>query len=150
QRKEIGRLRIAPDGMLNLLPFGALSDDRGAFLVQRYAISYIAAARDLTGVSTGERSTSAVIAVSPGVSRQFAGVASSGAFRAERLERLEDADLEARDVKKWIPRAQLWNQGEATEQHIKQLHHPALLHIVGHGIVRGNEDCTADPSSPAC
>lgn len=150
RRKEVARVRIAPDGMLNLVPFGALSDARGAFLIQHYAISYVAAGRDLTGVSSSQPAASAVIAVSPGASRQSADIASGGAFRAERLERLDDAELEARDVKKWIPRAQLWNEGEATEQRIKQLHHPALLHIVGHGIVRGNEDCTVDPSSPAC
>jgi CHAT domain-containing protein len=150
RRKEVARLRIAPDGMLNLVPFGALADTRGTFLIQQFAISYVSAGRDLTGVSTGAAATSAVIAVSPGASRKSAGAASGGAFRAERLERLDDAELEARDVKKWIPRAQLLNEGEATEQRIKQLHHPALLHIVGHGIVRGNEDCKVDPSSPAC
>ncbi len=42
------------------------------------------------------------------------------------------------------------NEGGATEQRIKQLHHPAPQHIVGHGIVRGNEDCKLDRSSPAC
>ena len=115
--------------MLNLVPFGALADTRGAFLIQHFAISYVSAGRDLTGVSTGATATSAVIAVSPGASRKFAGIASGGAFRAERLERLEDAELEAFDVKKWIPGAQLLNEGEATEQRIKQLHHPALLHI---------------------
>ena len=150
RRKEVARVRIAPDGMLNLVPFGALADTRGAFLIQHFAISYVSAGRDLTGVSTGPAATSAVIAVSPGASAKSAGAASAGAFRAERLERLDDAEQEARDVKKWIPRAQLLNEGEATEQRIKQLHHPALLHIVGHGIVRGNEDCEADPSSPAC
>jgi CHAT domain-containing protein/tetratricopeptide (TPR) repeat protein len=148
--EEIARLRIAPDGMLNLAPFGALSDARGPFLIQRYAISYVTASRDLTGVATAEPSASAVIAVSPGAGRQFAARTSSGAFRAESLERLEDAELEARDVKKWVPGAQLWNEGEATEQRIKQLRRPALLHIVGHGIVRGKEDCAIDPSSPAC
>jgi CHAT domain-containing protein/tetratricopeptide (TPR) repeat protein len=150
RRKEVARLRIAPDGMLNLVPFGALADTRGAFLIQHFAISYVSAGRDLTGVSAGAAATSAVIAVSPGAGPKSAGAASAGAFRAERLERLDDAELEARDVKKWIPRAQLLNEGEATEQRIKQLRHPALLHIVGHGIVRGNEDCKADPSSPAC
>jgi CHAT domain-containing protein len=150
RRKEVARLRIAPDGMLNLVPFGALADTRGAFLIQHFAISYVSAGRDLTGISTGAAATSAVIAVSPGASSKSARAASAGAFRAERLERLDDAELEAREVKKWIPRAQLLNEGEATEQRIKQLHHPALLHIVGHGIVRGNEDCKVDPSSPAC
>ena len=165
RRKEVTRLRIAPDGMLNLVPFGALADTRGAFLIQHFAISYVSAGRDLTGVSTGAAATSAVIAVSPGASSKSArhasagptslgatsaGATSAGAFRAERLERLDDAELEAREVRKWIPRAQLLKEGEATEQRIKQLHHPALLHIVGHGIVRGNEDCKVDPSSPAC
>ena len=150
RRPEVNRLRIAPDGMLNLVPFGALTDAHGAFLIRHYAISYVAAGRDLTGLSGAEPPTSAVIAVSPGASRQSAGAAAHGAFRAEHLERLEDAELEARDVKKWIPRAQLLNEGEATEQRIKQLRHPALLHIVGHGLVRGNEDCRLDPSSPAC
>ena len=150
RRKEVARLRIAPDGMLNLVPFGALADTHGGFLIRHFAISYVAAGRDLTGISTGETPTSAVIAVSPGASRKSDGVKSGGAFRAERLERLEDAELEAQDVKKWIPKAQLLNEGDATEQRIKQLHHPALLHIVGHGIVRGNEDCKVDPSSPAC
>ncbi len=149
-RKEVARLRIAPDGMLNLVPFGALTDARGAFLIQHFAISYVSAGRDLTGISAGAATTSAVIAVSPGASSKSTGVASAGAFRAERLERLDDAELEAREVKKWIPQAQLLNEGEATEQRIKQLHHPALLHIVGHGIVRGNEDCKVDASSLAC
>jgi CHAT domain-containing protein/Tfp pilus assembly protein PilF len=150
RRKEVARLRIAPDGLLNLVPFGALADARGAFLIQQFAISYVSAGRDLTSVSTASAATSAVIAVSPGASAKSAGAPSAGAFRAERLERLDDAEQEAREVKKWIPKAQLLNEGAATEQRIKQLHHPTLLHIVGHGIVRGNEDCTLDPSSPAC
>jgi CHAT domain-containing protein len=63
---------------------------------------------------------------------------------------LEGAALEARDVQRRMPKAQLLGEGEATEQRIKQLHRPALLHIVGHGIVRGNEDCAAAPASPGC
>lgn len=151
RRKEIACLRISSDGMLNLVPFGALADAHGAFLIQHFVISYVSAGRDLTSVSTGAGASSAVVAVSPGASRKSAHVVASGrAFRAELLERLEDAEVEAHDVKKWIPKAQLLSEGEATEQRIKQLHQPTLLHIVGHGIVRGNEDCKVDPSSPAC
>jgi CHAT domain-containing protein/tetratricopeptide (TPR) repeat protein len=150
QRKAIARLRVAPDGMLNLVPFGALTDARGRFLTEQFAIGYVSAGRDLAGSPAHAAGSSAIVAVSPGAGAQATGAPAGSAFRAERLERLEDAELEARDVKKWIPRAQLLNEGEATEQRIKQLHHPALLHIVGHGIVRGNEDCQADPSSPGC
>ncbi len=68
RRKEVARLRIAPDGMLNLVPFGALADTRGKFLIQHFSISYVSAGRDLTGVSTSSAATPAVIAVSPGAS----------------------------------------------------------------------------------
>jgi CHAT domain-containing protein/tetratricopeptide (TPR) repeat protein len=153
QKKDLRRLRVAPDGMLNLLPFGALSDQGGRFLIERFAISYVSAGRDLAAPALGVVPVGPiVIALSPGVGakrRAPAGPVAS-AFRAERLERLEGAELEAREVQRWIPRAQLLGEGEATEQRIKQLHRPALLHIVGHGIVRGNEDCQAAPASPGC
>ena len=35
--------------MLNLVPFGALADARGQFLIQHFAISYVSAGRDLAG-----------------------------------------------------------------------------------------------------
>jgi CHAT domain-containing protein len=161
QRKDVQRLRVAFDGMLNLIPFGALSDGHGHFLIERFAISYVSAGRDLAGAVppvyaegslTGSPTGSMIVAVSPGAGakRPIPGRAAASAFRADRLERLEGAALEARDVQRQMPKAQLLGEGEATEQRIKQLHRPALLHIVGHGIVRGNEDCQAAPASPGC
>ncbi|HWC97844.1 MAG TPA: CHAT domain-containing tetratricopeptide repeat protein [Candidatus Sulfopaludibacter sp.] len=131
-----GRLRIAPDGMLNLVPFGALVDSRGHPLIERSAIGYVSAGRDLATASaaSGAKPSEAVIAISPGAGSQ----------------RLEAAETEARDVEKWIPHAHVLGEGQATEQSIKQLHSPLLLHIVGHGIVHGNEDCRNDPASPGC
>ena len=38
---------IAPDGPLNLLPFAALQDEDGRYLLQRYTIAYLAGGRDL-------------------------------------------------------------------------------------------------------
>ena len=152
-RKDVQRLRVASDGMLNLLPFGALYDARGHFLVEHFSISYISASRDLTGPAiAGDAAGPMIIAVSPGAGpkRQASGATGGSAFRADRLERLEGAEREARSVQRWIPGAKLLGEGEATEQRIKQLHRPALLHIVGHGIVRGNEDCRAALASPAC
>ncbi len=149
----INRLRIAPDGMLNLVPFDAISDDRGHFLVERFATSYVSAGRDLAAPERHENpgANSIIIAVSPGAgAKPPSGAPTTSAFRADRLERLEDAEVEARDVQRWFPSAQLLGEGEATEQRIKQLHRPALLHIVGHGIVRGNEDCHSSPESEGC
>jgi tetratricopeptide (TPR) repeat protein len=41
------RLLIAPDGMLNLVPFAALVDRQGRYLVEAYSISYLVSGRDL-------------------------------------------------------------------------------------------------------
>jgi CHAT domain-containing protein/tetratricopeptide (TPR) repeat protein len=153
QKKDVSRLRIAPDGMLNLVPFAALSDARGHFLVERFAISYVSAGRDLAGASESNHAGGQmIVAVSPGSgAKPPASIGPmAAAFRSDRLERLVGAELEARDVQKWVPRAKQLGEGEATEQRIKQLHRPALLHIVGHGIVRGNEDCQTAPESPGC
>lgn len=151
QSPGIHRLRIAPDGMLNLVPFHALSAAPGHFLVERVATSYISAGRDIAPPQTPDNpaAASVVIAVSPGESAR-PKPRTAGLLRADGLERLEDAETEARDVQTWFPRAQLLGEGEATEQRIKQLHRPAVLHIVGHGIVRGNEDCRSSPESPGC
>ena len=153
QSGTIHRLRIAPDGMLNLVPFNALSDGHGHFLVERFATSFVSAGRDLAAPETPANpvANSIVIAVSPGAgAKPLPRRLSTGVFRADRLERLANAELEASDVQKWFPKAQVLGEGEATEQRIKQLHRPALLHIVGHGIVRGNEDCRSTPESPGC
>ena len=155
----IHRLRIAPDGMLNLVPFSALSDGHGHFLVERVETSYVSAGRDLAApespVKSGRefgRNRRQSGSGSKALARHESVVRHSdqGAFRADRLERLENAEVEARDVQRWFSNARVLGEGEATEQRIKQLHRPAVLHIVGHGIVRGNEDCRATPESPAC
>jgi CHAT domain-containing protein len=149
----VSRLRISPDGMLNLVPFAALSDSHGDFLIKRFEIGYVGTARDLAAPQSTLRPdlNSMVIAVSPGADATVPSrTLTATAFRADRLERLRDAEVEARAVQKWLPKAKLLGEHEATEQRIKQLRHPALLHIVGHGIVRGDEDCDSMADRPSC
>ncbi len=147
------RLRVSPDGMLNLVPFAALSDTRGDYLIKRYEIGYLGAARDLVPQppTAHPGQYSMYIAVSPGAgSKPAPTTVVASTFRAEKLETLQGAEIEARAVQKWLPKAQLLGEHQATEQRIKQLHRPAVLHIVGHGIVRGDEDCTTNPDNPGC
>ncbi len=153
QNKTARRLRIAPDGMLTLVPFGALQDRQGKFLVERFAVSDVPAGRDVVHAPHPPvAATSPIIALSPGAGARRPAPANlvAGTFRAERLERLEGAEAEARRLRQIIPQARLLAEGEATEERVKQLHSPAVLHIVGHGVVRGNEDCKANPQSPGC
>ncbi|HEX7941401.1 MAG TPA: CHAT domain-containing protein, partial [Gemmatimonadaceae bacterium] len=94
--KSITRLRIAPDGLLNLVPFEALSDGRQ--LIDRFAISYVPAGRDLALATPSMPLSPPVVVVSPGVSRTAGAVqASISSFRTSELGRLDAADDEAAD-----------------------------------------------------
>jgi tetratricopeptide (TPR) repeat protein len=151
RERNLRHLRIAPDGMLTLVPFEALSD--GGYLLDRFATSYISAGRDLVkSEARTEKSGPPVIIVSPGAGPKSATahIKTARNSRADRLERLDEAAQEGQDLRARLPRALLFGEGEATEDKVKHLRSPALLHIVGHGIVRGNEDCKAHPESPAC
>jgi CHAT domain-containing protein/tetratricopeptide (TPR) repeat protein len=125
---HIRRLRIAPDAALNLVPFEALSDGRD--LIDSYTISYVPAGRDLVSARPATSSSPPVVILSPGT---------------KRLAALENAAGEAADVRRWLPGALLYATANATEQHLKQLHAPSLLHIVGHGVVRGSGECGTVP-----
>lgn len=145
----IRRLRIAPDAALNLVPFEALSD--GGDLIDRFAISYVPASRDLLVPSSAGSPGQAVVVVSPGAGsgRARATEGSGPALRGQALARLESASAESADVKRLVPGAAVYTGRAATEQHVKNLRAPSLLHIVGHGIVRGADDCQGGPCVPA-
>src|SRR5262249_1364889 len=63
-RKLLGDVRtilLAPDGALNLVPFGALVDEQGRYLIERYTFSYLTSGRDL--LRMGEEAPSAAAPV---------------------------------------------------------------------------------------
>jgi CHAT domain-containing protein/tetratricopeptide (TPR) repeat protein len=142
---HVRRLRIAPDASLNLVPFEALSDGRD--LIERFAITYVPAGRDLTTQADRHPSTAPVVVVSPGASvgRDRVREEPANAFRAGGLARLEAAAGEAAAFRRIVPRAELYDAANATEHRVKSLHGPSLLHIVGHGIIRGEADCPSPP-----
>src|SRR5262249_1084388 len=49
---ETRRLLVAPDGLLNLIPYAALVDERNQYLVEHYTISYLTSGRDLLRYQT--------------------------------------------------------------------------------------------------
>ena len=61
------RLLVSPDGDLNLVPFEALVDEHGRYLIERYATSYLTSGRDLLRmqVPRADRAASPVIVADP-------------------------------------------------------------------------------------
>jgi CHAT domain-containing protein/tetratricopeptide (TPR) repeat protein len=140
----VTHLRVAPDAMLNLVPFEALADGRE--LIEQFTITYVPAGRDVTASSSGTAMSAPVVVVSPGSqSRPPRAMELSGtSFRADGLAPLSAAAEEAADVRRLVPRAELYAGAAASERNVKELHGPSLLHIVGHGVVRGGQDCGGD------
>ena len=141
--QHVRRLRIAPDGALNLVPFEALSD--GQDLIERYTIRYVPAGRDLLDAPSPAAPSAPVIIVSPGRDRAAAASSSASAGRIDLLAPLDGAAGEAADARRLLPGSEIYTGRGATEQHVKGLRAPALLLIVGHGVVRGADECQPSP-----
>lgn len=144
------QLLISPDGALNLLPFAALVDERGQYLVENYAISYLSSGRDLLRlqVARESRTTPVVIGdplydMSPPRAQQRPAQTDlpsqpvtnrrSMDFTALTYAPLPGTAQEARGLQSLLPGAQLLLQQQATEAAIKQLRAPRVLHIATHG-----------------
>ncbi|KAF0187764.1 MAG: hypothetical protein FD167_6250, partial [bacterium] len=148
-RKLAGKgkqLLIAPDGKLNLLPFAALVDESGKFLVENNKISYLTSGRDLLRLEIKiENKQAPVIIGDPDFGPiPDASSIKEGSTLYARLgfPRLASTEPEARAIKELFPDADLLLQQQATEEAINQqateeainnLNAPLILHIATHG-----------------
>ncbi|WP_437312110.1 tetratricopeptide repeat protein [Sorangium sp. So ce388] len=133
---------LAPDGELNLVPFAALVDERGQFLLARYRFTYLTSGRDLLRLEvtrTESPRSSPLIVGNPAYDE--AGAAPSGAASGRRSDAmgtihfgpLRWTEPEARAVKALLPDARLLLEADATEAAVKALAGPAIVHLATHG-----------------
>jgi CHAT domain-containing protein len=146
-------LVVAPDGALNLIPFGALTDETGAYLAMRYEITYLTSGRDLVRTETSATHSNAVVVANPDYGRSATKVLQAAStaqpVEASDLDRFgipfkplqgtaKEAKALARVLK--VKREDLLTKTEATEVKVKHLHGPRILHIATHGFfLRDNE-----------
>ncbi len=145
---DIRRLLIAPDGLLNLVPFAALVDRQGHYLVERYSISYLTSGRELLRTSVdrpgeqrvvivanpayGERAAASSgrdIGLPPGSPQSAGALNLSGVF----FPPLVGTAGEAQTLKAILPQATVLTREQATEAALKELHGPSILHVATHG-----------------
>jgi CHAT domain-containing protein/Tfp pilus assembly protein PilF len=143
------RVFLSPDGTLNLIPFAALVDEKGKYLVEKYSITYLTSGRDLMRLQAQAASLSAPTVVAD----PFYDLAASGhadthaeqssptgdeSNRPMNFERLNYTPLpgtaeEAAVLSKLWPDARVLTQERATEAALKQVNRPSILHIATHG-----------------
>jgi CHAT domain-containing protein/Tfp pilus assembly protein PilF len=148
------QLLVSPDGGLNLIPFEALADENGKYLVENYSFAYLTSGRDLLRLQTTQtasRSGALIVAnpafgaraeaqtPRPGGSLKTARKTNRQSITATRnLSETYFAPLggtlqEARLIGNLFSDARVLTEKAATETALKTVNAPRILHIATHG-----------------
>ena len=131
------RLLISPDGGLNLLPFEALPDEHGRYLIERYSTTYLTSGRDLLRMQIAPASTERPVIVADPLFGEPT-VSASDVSRPYFAPLLGSA-LEARAIKTLFPEATLLTGRRATKATLERVIAPSILHIASHGFFLDDE-----------
>jgi CHAT domain-containing protein/tetratricopeptide (TPR) repeat protein len=145
------RVFISPEGSLNLLPFCALLDERGRYLVEDYTFIYLSSGRDLLRLRAPSPSRGGPLVIAdpafdaspPGGEVQPRADADAQRVPGgEYFSHLTDAAEEARAIGSVLAGAKVLTGDSATESALKQVSGPSILHIATHGFFRSYESQT--------
>ena len=129
---------ISPADALHLLPFAALVDEEGQYLLERYTFVYVTSGRDLrVQQQTAPLRGQPVIIANPtfmGEPRESqVATPQTTALSALQFPPLPETAEEARALHGLLQHARLLTDVAATETAVKQLRGPRLLHFATHG-----------------
>lgn len=143
---ETRTVLLSPDGELNLVPFAALVDEQGQYLVENYTFTYLTSGRDLLrlNVLSRQRQPPLVVAnpsfdftVTNGDHNDAESERARGRrsldFNIKSINALPGTAQEAADIKHIMPDARVLIEREATEAALKQVTGPRILHVATHG-----------------
>jgi CHAT domain-containing protein len=163
QLGKTSKVLVAPDGLLNLVPLGALVDETGKHLVRRFSFTYLTSGRDLLRINVGAKSKSSPLIVADpsfdgGVDKDektadTRAVATRGRrsrdFRGTRWARLPGTAEEADALSKLLTDARILRGTKATEDALKKVRGPRILHVATHGFFLPAEPPAAQPAEIA-
>jgi CHAT domain-containing protein/tetratricopeptide (TPR) repeat protein len=151
-------LLLSPDGMLNLVPFGALRDEQGRYLVQQKLLTYLTSGRDL--LRPANRAPNAqppLILAAPDYGRREVNAAVSPrplppglAGDVMPFDPLPGTEAEARALKAILrlPDARVLIGAQASEVALKQAKGPRILHLATHGFFLPDQVRSSTPDRP--
>lgn len=152
-RKLLGETRIvllSPDGQLNKLPFAALVDEDGRYMIERYSLNYLTSGRDLLRLQVrSEGRENPLVIANPAFDEDSSRSAANKStqspdrnattlFNGERrrlqiFEALPATAEEAKQLAAVLNGAKVLTGAQATEAAIKQVRGPGIIHIATHG-----------------
>ncbi len=155
------RIVVSTDGLLSLFPFAAMIDIEGRPLLERYELAYVTSGRDLiqTALSKSPDDVALFLAANPAFDVHVQEQAPSNGVQEGRIRSrdfsgsfrpLPGTAKEANDIPPLIQlpgKKRVVVDEAATEESIKSLHSPKILHLATHGFflsdldgVRGSSD----------
>jgi len=160
---NLTRLLISPEGAINLIPFEALVDERGRYLVERYSISYLSSGRDLLRLQMARKSKSGPLVIADpdfGGRRQVEATrllkqtkgppdklireeSPAAAFSRFYFPALPYTAEEGKAIGALLPGATLLTRRRASKEALRQSQSPAILHIATHGFFLENLNLTS-------
>jgi len=168
-KKELGPVKevfISPDGNLNLIPFEALHDSQGRYLIEDYTFNYLAAGRDIAGFGkikekagrcllmgnpdfdmSGEEKEIALTRL--GLNRQnenqILKARRSGEMRGMRFAPLPGTRKEIEAIAGILgsEKAETFTGKQALSDVLATRRSPRILHIATHGFFLADQDITA-------
>jgi CHAT domain-containing protein/lipopolysaccharide biosynthesis regulator YciM len=167
---ESRHLIISPDGEQNLLPFEALVDEQGHYLIQNYSISYVTTGRDLLRMqiprtarsepvvvanpSFGQPQPAHVAMLTPAKLRPDEAVAVHRSVTTGQdvasvyFAPLAGTAEEARELKSLFPQAKVLTGSQASKRELERVESPTILHIATHGFFLENPADEAEDKKP--
>jgi CHAT domain-containing protein len=160
-RPLVGESRVlilSPDGALNLIPFGALVDEAGRHLIDRYTFAYVTSGRDLLRFGTpGPRRSGPLVIADPDFDdagtpavAQDGGASPAGSsrrsvdFSSMHFLPLPGTASEGIALGKVLSGATFLTGAAATEAALKKARAPIILHVATHGFFLADQ-----PETPA-
>jgi CHAT domain-containing protein/Tfp pilus assembly protein PilF len=134
---------LSPDGSLNLIPFEALVDESGDYLVENYQFRYLTSGRDLLRLDLNPASDNPPLLVgNPTYGRPGELIAQSRAIDFENriFPALPGTGREVEAISAQLPDALVFSETNATEAVIKEHPQPGILHIATHGFFEASQD----------
>ena len=146
---DVGHIILSPDAQLNRIPFAALVDENNQYLIENYKITYLTTGRDLLRLNNEfpHRQPPVILANpdydNPGEPTPVPVATTRASNALSREVKMSFGALpgtaeEAKVIAPLFPDVILFTESQATENVIKQLEAPQVLHIATHGFFLKN------------
>lgn len=162
-------LLVSPDGQLDLIPFEALVDSHGSYLIEKFSVTYLTTGRDLLRLQVARESKTGPLLIAnpefgepgtttvassdrarllPGARNRRRSITTAHDLSGVYFAPLSGTAQEARAIQSLFPDAHILSGAHATKSALKRMDAPSILHIATHGFFLEDTPGTAEKVKP--